>query len=81
MKTTIEIPDPLFRHVKAFAARHNLSPKKVVEQALRELLRCSRGSKSFRLKSGAFRGKGLQPGQAYGDWESTRAMIYQGRGE
>lgn len=80
MKTTIEIPDPLFRELRAFAARHSLSLKTVVERALRELLRGPRNGKPFRLKKASFRGEGLQSGASSGDWETVRAMIYEGQG-
>lgn len=38
MKTTIEIPDPLFRRVKSLAAERGLSLKDFVAEALREKL-------------------------------------------
>lgn len=38
MKTTIEIPDPLFRKVKSLAAERGLSLKDIVSEALREKL-------------------------------------------
>jgi hypothetical protein len=81
MKTTVDIPDALFREVRAFAARQGVSLKTVMERALRELLRGpGRNVKPFRLKKSSFRGEGLQPGVSYGDWDSIRSMIYEGRG-
>lgn len=38
MKTTIEIPDPLFRKAKSKAAEHGLTLKEFVTEALREKL-------------------------------------------
>ena len=38
MKTTIEIPDPLFRKAKSFAAEHGQSLKDFVTEALKEKL-------------------------------------------
>jgi len=38
MKTTIEIPDPLFRRVKSKAAERGQSLKEFVEEALQEKL-------------------------------------------
>lgn len=38
MKTTVEIPDPLFRKVKSTAAQRGVSLKQIVAEALREKL-------------------------------------------
>jgi hypothetical protein len=39
VKTTVEIPDPLFREAKAFAARHGYTFKEFLKQALEHQLR------------------------------------------
>lgn len=81
MKTTIEIPDPLLRELKSFAAKHNLTVRRVVERAVRDLLKSSQDSgQQFRLRDGSFRGQGLHAGVSYGDWEAIRAASYEGRG-
>lgn len=36
MKTTVDIPDPLFREAKAVAARHRLTLRTFITEALRE---------------------------------------------
>jgi hypothetical protein len=38
MKTTVEIPDPLFRRAKSRAAQRGVSLKQIVTEALREKL-------------------------------------------
>ncbi|GDX11386.1 hypothetical protein LBMAG57_31580 [Verrucomicrobiota bacterium] len=38
MKTTLEIPDPLFRKAKATAAQHGVTLREFVNDALREKL-------------------------------------------
>jgi hypothetical protein len=43
VKTTVEIPDPLFRQAKAAAAQQGLSLKDLFTQALRERLRRKAG--------------------------------------
>ncbi len=43
MKTTVEIPDPLFRQAKAVAAQQGLSLKDFFTQALSERLRRKAG--------------------------------------
>ena len=44
MKTTIEIPDPLFRKAKSSAAERGQSLKQLVTEALREKLAAGRGA-------------------------------------
>ncbi len=81
MKTTIDIPDPLFRELKSFASRHHLSLKAVVESALRELLASGQSRlQEFRLKKHPFGGQGLQEGLSDSDWETIRGRVYEGRG-
>ncbi len=43
MKTTIEIPDPLFRKAKSKAAERGQTLKQLVAEALREKLRAGAG--------------------------------------
>jgi hypothetical protein len=45
MKTTVEIPDPLFRKAKATAAERGQSLRELIAEALREKL-AQRGAKS-----------------------------------
>lgn len=46
VKTTLELPDPLFRKAKATAAEHGQTVKAFVTEALREKLMLDRGSRS-----------------------------------
>ena len=46
MKTTIEIPDPLFRKAKSTAAARGQSLKQLVNEALREKLASGPGAHS-----------------------------------
>ena len=41
MKTTVEIPDDLFRRAKAAAARQGIPLKELITDALRDRLRCA----------------------------------------
>jgi hypothetical protein len=78
MKTTVDIPDRLFREAKAYAASHGISLREVFETSLRGLLEghSSKGGR-FRLKSITTKGEGL----AYdADWNSIRSIIYEGHG-
>jgi len=79
MKTTVEIPDALFREARAYAASRKLSFKQVIEAGLRNVLENGRQPKKrFRLRDGSFGSQGLA---ADGDWQTIRRIIYEGRGE
>lgn len=82
MKTTIEIPDKLFREMKSYAAKEGSSLKDLLTRLIADFLasNTSKDKKKFKLKDASVDGKGLQPGVSLGDWETIRAMIYEGRG-
>jgi hypothetical protein len=78
MKTTIEIPDALFRTAKQYAARQGIPVREVFERGLQLVLQKSpRGGKPFRLKTITTTGDGLA---CNADWSNIRSMIYKGRG-
>jgi hypothetical protein len=81
MKTTIDIADSLLARARRLAARRNTTLKRVVEDALREMLR-DEGRPRVRvtLSTHTFRGRGLQPGLAWDDWRALRDLAYEGRG-
>ena len=75
----MEISEALFREARAYASRHDLSFRQVIEAGLRRVL--EEGEKRrmpFRLKDGSFRGRGMA---AEADWKAIRRMTYEGRGE
>ena len=77
MKTTVEIPDPLFTEVKKYAASHGLTFRELIEASLRRTLEKQTGPKKpFRLRKVTFKGKG----QRIHDWETIRSLIHEGRG-
>jgi hypothetical protein len=81
MKTTIDIADPLLRRAKQLAARRNTTLKQIIEQGLRSMLEADRGvRKRPRLQTHTFRGRGLQPGLSWDDWDTLRSLAYEGRG-
>ena len=78
MKTTVEIPDALFREAKRYAAAHDLTFREVVETGLRRVVaERARPSKPFKLKDGSVKGAGMLKDFT---WEEIRAMSYEGRG-
>ena len=78
MKTTVEIPDALFRQAKRYAAARNLTFRQVLESGLRKLFREVKAPQAFRLKKCAFRGHGLAGSNS---WSEIRSIINHGRGE
>ena len=56
MKTTMELPDALFRETKALAARRGLSLRQVIVEALAQKLRTERETPEFKPWLKAFRG-------------------------
>lgn len=76
VKTTIELPDALFREAKEYAVRHGIPLRQVVELGLRDLLSEGRpASRRFRLKTVTTKGGGLL---SDGDWSAIRSLIYEG---
>jgi len=81
MKTTIDIADALLVRAKRLAAQRETTLKQVIEDALREELR--KGGRSRprpRLVTHSVRGRGLQPGLSWDDWQTLRDLAYEGRG-
>lgn len=81
MKTTVEISDGLLREAKQAAARERTSVRQLIEEGLRRVLAERRRRGAFKLRRATFRGKGLHPDLAGGDWNRIRERIYEGRGE
>jgi len=60
MKTTVEVPDSLFREAKAYAARNGMPVREVFELGLRMVLEGSAvGRSRFRLKTVTTKDRGL----------------------
>jgi hypothetical protein len=78
MKTTVEIPDALFREFKEYAARHGIPMREVLERGLRLVLSgAPPAGRRFRLKTITTQGEGLACGE---DWSTIRSLIYEGHG-
>ena len=80
MKTTIEIADDLANRAKAYAARHNITLRALVERGLREVLRVDRQQAGFKLKDASIGGRGLQTEYRDADWSRIREAVYKDRG-
>lgn len=83
MKTTVEIPNALFREVKKIAAERKLSFKNIFYTALLLFVDSSKqnpSKKPFKLKKHPFKGRGLVDGLSHDDWPKIRALAYEGHG-
>ena len=80
MKTTVEIADALLREAKALAERERTTLRALFEEGLRTILRRKRRSDAFRLRKASFKGRGVRPEHAPGNWDRIRDAIYAGRG-
>jgi len=78
VKTTIELPDALYREAKEYAARHGIPMREIMERGLRAVLNESGpAARRFRLKTVTTKGEGLV---SEGDWAAIRSLIYEGHG-
>ncbi len=79
MKTTVEIPDTLFRDVKQYAHDNDLTFRQAVETSLRHLISGKESPREpFRLRKASFAGDGMVKDFS---WPEIRSIIYEGRGE
>jgi hypothetical protein len=80
MKTTIDIADPLLRRAKKLAAQQNTTLRTVIEDALRRALdEDARIPPAAPLRTHTFRGRGLQAGLSWDDWNALRSFAYEAR--
>ena len=81
IKTTIELPEPLFVQAKRYAAERNMTLKALIEQGLRGAMARPPESAPFVLHDASFRGKGgYTPEFESARWEQVRDVAYEGRG-
>ena len=79
MKTTVEIPDSLLDEAQRVALHEETTLRVLIEEGLRRALSERKQPRKFRLRRASFKGKGLQPGIAAGDWNRVRELVYEGR--
>lgn len=81
MKTTIELPDPLFKQAKHYAQAHHITMRALIEQGLRKIMAEKKEDAPFKLRDGSFHGgSGLTPEFQNATWEQIRDALYEGRG-
>ena len=76
MKTTVEIPEVLFRQAKQHCSDRGISLRILLETGLRTALDPPKKDAQFRLKPFGFKGEG----PLVQDWNSIRELAYEGRG-
>jgi hypothetical protein len=74
MKTTVEIPDDLFRAAKSRAAEQGIPMRQWVEAAFRRQLEAKRPRKPFRLRDGSYGKGGLREGY---EWATLLESAYE----
>ena len=80
MKTTIQIPDTLYKEMRKLAQREQRTIRAIVEESLRRTLSERQRSSRFRLRKASFKGNGLQPHLAGTSWDQILHLSYEGRG-
>ncbi|MFT3777491.1 MAG: hypothetical protein QM772_04290 [Ottowia sp.] len=76
MKTTIELPDPLFQQARRHAERHQMTMKALIEQGLRKVMAEKKPEEPFKLRDASVKGRGLTPEFQNARWEQIRDLIH-----
>lgn len=79
MKTTVDIPDPLFEAARQAARRDRTTLRALIEQGLRLALEERRAARSFKLRDASVSGRGLQPAAEGLGWNELRSLAYGDR--
>jgi len=80
MKTTIHIPDSLFKEARKLAQEEQTTLKALVEMGLRKVISERNQSKNYTFRRATFKGQGLQSHIAGASWDKLRDISYEGRG-
>jgi hypothetical protein len=80
MRTTVDIPDPVFEEAKKLALREGTSLRELVAVGLRMVLNERRVQGVILLRDARVGGQGLQPDLHDAGWEGLRRAAYHGQG-
>lgn len=80
MRTTLDLPDPLFRQAKKLARERKIPFRALVAEALRRVITEGAPRRSFKLVDRSYGNGGLVEGLSWTDWERIRDMVYEGHG-
>lgn len=80
MRTTLDLPDPLFREAKKLARARKIPFRALVAEGLRRVLTDEAPRRKFTLVDRSTGKGGLVGGLAWTDWERLRDLVYEGHG-
>jgi hypothetical protein len=80
MKTTIQLPDSLYKELHELARREHTTMKSLFEEGVRYIITRKRKSSRFRLRKATFKGKGINLDFQGASWDHIRKAIYEERG-
>jgi len=81
MRTTMDLPDPLYRKVQKLARQRKTTFRALMADALRRYLAAEETPRRlFKLPDRSFKGDGLVEGLSETDWARIRDLSYEGRG-
>ncbi len=76
MRTTLEIPDTLFKKAQKLARERGVPFRALVAEALQKMLKAQAPAERFRLPDTTFGGDGLVDGLPDLQWERIRNLVY-----
>ena len=79
MKTTVQIPEPLFKEARKVAQEEGTTLKALIEAGLRRIIGDRKQRAPFKLRKASFKGDGLRPDLAGASWDRIRELAYEGR--
>lgn len=80
MRTTLDLPDPLFLQAKKLARDRKIPFRALVAEALRRVVTEEAPRRKFKLPQRPFGRGGLVEGLSWSDWDRIRDLVYEGHG-
>ncbi len=80
MKTTIDMPDSLFRRTKALALKRRVPMRELITEGLLHVLEKKEAEAPRRIEPVTFKGQGLSPEFSKGTWTTVRDAVYEEHG-
>lgn len=80
MKTTIDMPDALFRRTKDVARKRQVTMRDLITEGLLYVLDQKETEAPRRISPVTFKGEGLSPEFSKASWSTFRDTIYTGHG-
>ncbi len=76
MRTTLELPDPLFKRAQRLARARGVPFRALVAEALQKLLTAQSPAGRFKLPDTTFGGDGLVEGLQDLQWERISSLVH-----